>query len=141
MRAALYLASLDNNHDYTSINKISEKLDLSRHFLTKILQQLTAANLLQSFKGPNGGVKLARAGSEISLMEIVTAIDGPGLFTECVLGLPGCGNEKPCPIHDQWAETRGDLREMFSNTSLSDLAQKGKSGNLRITSAGDFTWE
>jgi Rrf2 family protein len=120
---------------------MSDQLDISFHFLTKILQQLTAAELMESHKGPKGGVRLTRSGSEVSLFEIVEAIDGNDLFTECALGLPGCGTEKPCPLHDKWAETRDSIRNMLESTSLSELAHKGKDMNLRITADGGFEWE
>lgn len=139
LRASVYLASV-SSESYTSITKISEELDISRHFLTKVLQKLTDAGLLESMKGPKGGVKLVHSGDEIMLLEIVAAIDGMDLLTECALGLPGCGTEKPCPIHDKWADTRDEIRKMLGETSLHDLATKGKEGNLRITADGEFKW-
>lgn len=137
LRAALYLASMNEN-EFTPIKKMSDKLEISFHFLTKILQQLTADGLLESFKGPNGGVKLTRPGNKIALVDIVLAIDGPKLLTECALGLPGCGLKNPCPLHDKWAETRDSIRHMLQNTTLRDLAEKGKAENLRLTEDGDF---
>lgn len=139
LRASLLLASKEES-DYTSIKILSEELDISFHFLTKILQQLTAADLLESHKGPKGGVRLSKSGKEIALLDIVIAIDGPDLLTECALGLPGCGVEKPCPIHEKWADTRDNIREMLESTNLVDLAEKGKAGNLRITAEGGFEW-
>jgi len=139
LRASLYLASLKNG-DYIPIRVMSEKLDISFHFLTKILQQLTGAGLMESFKGPNGGIRLSKAGDEITLMEVVEAIDGRDLLTECALGLPGCGVEKPCPLHEKWADTRDNIRHMLENTTLIELAKKGKKENLRITAEGGFEW-
>lgn len=140
LRAALYLAS-QNNGEYVPIRQMSDKLDISFHFLTKILQELSAAGLMESYKGPNGGVRLTKAGTEISLIEIVIAIDGPDLLTECALGLPGCGVEKPCPLHDTWAKTRDSIREMLEGTTLVELAEKGKKMNLRMTPDGGFIWD
>ena len=140
LRASLYLAA-NQDGDYVSIREMSEKLEISFHFLTKTLQQLTAAGLMESQKGPKGGVRLTKKGSKISLFEIVEAIDGRELFTECALGLPGCGVEKPCPLHDKWAETRDNIREMLQETNLLELAGKGKEMNLRITADGSFEWE
>ncbi|MEX0648852.1 MAG: Rrf2 family transcriptional regulator [Balneolaceae bacterium] len=137
LRASLYLASR-GSEEYVPIRTLSDKLEISFHFLTKILQQLTAEGLLESFKGPNGGVRLTRPGNEVPIIEVVIAIDGPGLFTDCALGLPGCGHAKPCPLHDKWADTRDGIREMFEKTTLTDLAKKGKAENLRLTADGDF---
>ncbi len=139
MRASLYLASREGD-SYVSISKIGDELDISSHFLTKILQQLTEFSLLESLKGPKGGVRLKKSGDEIRLIDIVEAIDGLDILTECALGLPGCGNRKPCPVHDDWAEVRSELRNMLENNTLAELAGKGKSLNLRITDNDKFKW-
>lgn len=139
LRATLYLAS-ESEDSYISITRISEELEISRHFLTKILQELTEAGLMESMKGPKGGVRLKFPGDEIQLLEIVAAIDGMDFLTECALGLPGCGTAKPCPLHDQWADTRDEIRKMLEETSLQELVEKGKEGNLRITAEGEFHW-
>ncbi len=140
LRASLYLAA-NQNGEYVSIREMSDNLDISFHFLTKTLQQLTKAGLMESQKGPKGGVRLTKKGSNISLFEIVEAIDGRDLFTECALGLPGCGTEKPCPLHEQWAEARDSIRTMLEETNLVELAGKGKEMNLRISADGSFEWE
>lgn len=139
LRSSLFLASQEND-EYVSIREMSEKLDISFHFLTKILQQLTSTGLMESHKGPKGGIRLTKSGSEVNLFEIVAAIDGVELFTECALGLPGCGVKKPCPLHEKWAGTRDGIRYMLENTNLMELAKKGKEQNLRITEHGGFEW-
>jgi Rrf2 family transcriptional regulator, iron-sulfur cluster assembly transcription factor len=139
LRASLYVATVSNG-SYVSLNQISDKLDLSYHFITKIFQELTRKGLMESMKGPNGGVRLKQPSGEVFLVEIVAAIDGMDLLTECALGLPGCGIAKPCPLHDQWAEARDGIRIMLEKTSLENLVEKGKAGNLRITAEGGFDW-
>lgn len=139
LRASVYLAAVSDD-SYVSIKKISKDLDISRHFLTKVLQQLTDAKLMESMKGPKGGVRLTNPIEDITLLEIVAAIDGMDILTECALGLPGCGTAKPCPIHDKWADTRDEIRKMFSDTSLQELVEQGKAGDLRITADGKFKW-
>jgi len=120
LRATLYLASLDHE-GYTSIGTISEELDISFPFLTKIFQKLNEAGLLTSQRGPNGGVALTDAPDDIALYDIVVAIDGDDLFEECVLGLPGCGEAEPCPLHDPWSEKRKEVETMFRNATLAEL--------------------
>lgn len=139
LRASLFLVAHQNGK-YISIREMSDKLDISFHFLTKTLQQLTGAGLMESHKGPKGGVRLIEGGSEITLFEIVIAIDGQKTFTECVLGLPECGKKKPCPLHDIWEDTRDHILNMLQTTTLNELAEKGKAGNLRITADGEFIW-
>lgn len=122
MRATLYIAAIEQD-GFVSIRDISDRLDLSFHFLTKILQKLTHAGLLHSFRGPNGGVALAKPAERISLEEIVVAIDGPELFTECLLGLPSCGDQKACPMHEEWKIERERLQKMMSERTLASLAE------------------
>ncbi|HLR76554.1 MAG TPA: Rrf2 family transcriptional regulator [Balneolaceae bacterium] len=137
LRAALFLASVDEE-GYISIREISDKLDISFHFLTKILQQLKAEELVASFKGPNGGVQLAKPGQSIKLLDIIEAIDGDDLFNECVLGLPGCGDRKPCAMHNKWTDHRKGIKEMLEITTLKELAEESKSENFRINVSQSF---
>lgn len=132
VRATLYLASLESK-GFVSIRDISDELDISFHFLTKIFQRLTRDGILQSFRGPNGGVALARPASAITLRDIVVAIDGGDLFRSCLLGLPGCGEGNPCPLHDQWAVERARLEEMLANKRLDETAYEVTQNGLRLS--------
>ncbi len=132
LRAAIYLATLDPDDPFVSIGTISEKLDISFHFLTKTFQKMTKAGLLESQRGPSGGVRLAQAPEAISLMDIVQAIDGEALFTECILGLPGCGEQQPCPIHETWTAERERIATMLADATLRDLADDAEAGGLRL---------
>lgn len=132
LRAALYLAKNKDN-GLISIKDISSELDISFHFLTKILQQLTNENIIESYKGPKGGVKLTIKGLNARLYDLVAIIDGVDTFHECVLGLPGCGHLKPCALHEEWALRRESLKEMLQGMTLERLAKNGGSLELRIS--------
>ncbi len=131
LRAMLYLVTLERD-SYVSLREIGEELGISTSFLTKIFQKLTKEGILRSSRGPTGGVALRRPAGEISLREIVEAIDGPGIFTECVLGLPGCGERNPCPMHAAWAEVRSRLERMFDSETLAELSVRIKEQDLRL---------
>lgn len=131
LRTALYLAAAEPGA-YVAVREISDALGIPYHFLAKIVQTLTGAGLLQSMRGPTGGVALARPATRITLKEIVLAIDGPAVFRECVLGLPGCGDRKPCPLHDQWAPARAQVERMFSGATLADTAARIQAGDYRL---------
>jgi Rrf2 family iron-sulfur cluster assembly transcriptional regulator len=131
LRAALYLSTLDEE-GYVSIGTISEELDISFPFLTKIFQKLNDAGLLDSQRGPKGGVALSKPAEEVNPYHIVVAIDGDDLFEECVLGLPNCDDERPCPLHDRWAEERDQVRDLFRDTTLAELAENIHEADLRL---------
>tara|TARA_R110000868_G_scaffold383578_9_gene650716 strand:- start:7734 stop:8183 length:450 start_codon:yes stop_codon:yes gene_type:complete len=138
LRATLYLSAKQD--EFISIREISEELDISFHFLTKILQQLTANGLMESYKGPNGGIRLSKLGRQATLLNMVIAIDGPELFTECALGLTGCGSETPCPLHESWVSTREAISSMLEGTTLEEIAKQGRISKFRISEEGIFNW-
>ena len=131
IRSVLYLTNAPSD-GYVPVRAISETLAIPHYFLAKIIQTLTQADILTSHRGPSGGVALARPASVITLEEVVVAIDGDTLFTECVLGLPGCGHEKPCPLHDQWTPARDRVHRLFQNVSLAAMADRMEDGDYRL---------
>ena len=133
LRAALYVAVAAPT-TYIAVREISDALDTPYHFLAKIVQTLTRAGFFTSMRGPHGGVALARLASQISLLDIVHAVDGSAVFQECVLGLPGCDDRNPCPLHDQWAAARAQVRRMFATATLADLAARIQAGDFRLSS-------
>ena len=122
IRASLLLTTkMLQERKFVPVHVLSDELDLSFHFLTKILQILTQAGILESSRGPHGGVGLARTPESIRIIDIIEAIDGMATFENCVLGLPGCGEQDPCPLHDEWSKVGSSMREMFEKATLANL--------------------
>ena len=131
IRALIYLAGHDQG-PFVPIKDISNNLGISFHFLTKILQILSEVGLIASFKGPKGGVKLTRAPDSISLMHIILALDGSEIFDSCLLGLPGCNIQSPCPLHDEWTKQRDGMKISFESITLRELAEQVQKNGLRL---------
>ena len=131
IRAVIYIAS-KKDRNFIPISEISEKLNISFHFLTKILQKLTQKNILVSNRGPQGGIAFNRSPEKIFIIELVDAIESADLFERCVLGLPGCGVEIPCPMHDQWVIVRKQIKDQFDKTTIAELAKKVSERNERL---------
>jgi Rrf2 family protein len=131
LRALAYLATHDTER-FLPVRRLGEALDISVPFLAKILNQLVTAGLLVAHRGPTGGVRLALPAGQISVRRVIEEIDGDDLFTECVLGLPGCGDEAPCPMHGRWAAIRTAVAASFAQQSIGDLAQGYESGAMRL---------
>lgn len=132
LRAILYLAANPPKSQYMSIRQISDDLKLSFHFITKIFRELTEQGILVSFRGPSGGVALARPAEHIMLIEVIKALEGEDYFDKCLIGLPHCGSAKPCPVHDFWKETKINLQKNFSETSLASLGEKIRTQEVRL---------
>lgn len=121
---------------YTPVREIAQALAISGPFLSKVFQQLVQAGLVESHRGPSGGVRLAHPPKAVTLKQIVVAIDGPELFTECVLGLPGCGHARPCPVHEAWTVNRSELNLMFEASTLEAAAASVRQKDRRLAGSG-----
>jgi Rrf2 family protein len=102
--------------------QISTEMHIPYKTLTLILAGLVAEGLLIASHGPNGGYRLARHPSDISLLDIVEAAEGPATFDQCVLR-DGPGDwEETCPVHDTWARAQDALIRELASTSLAEMA-------------------
>ena len=136
IRAMIYIAKLQKEgylKKFISIHKIAEDLGLSFYFLSKNFQKLVKAGLLESHRGPQGGVRLLKKPSEIRLIDIVKVIDGMEFFNNCILGFEECSDKNPCTIHNLWAEKREEIYNMFSSTTLEDAIKNiNRFNNVKV---------
>jgi len=109
------------------LDQLVSGTNLPRDFMAKIFQKLVRAKLLTSAKGRGGGFALARPAHQITLLNIVEAIDGPQPLDSCVVGLERCNDDMPCPQHDLYKPIRQRLKDYMTTTTLADLASSLKS--------------
>ncbi len=133
--ATVYVGLKDNNH-YVPIRDISENLNIPFHFLTKILQVLTAHKIMLSHRGPHGGVMLAKKPELITVYDIITAFDGDAAFSECLLKLADCNSAHPCPVHEAYSEYKSNMKNLFGNTTIEQLAYRVNDKKIRLTNTG-----
>ncbi len=103
---------------YAPLNQASDETGLSYHFLGKISQILAKNNILKTYRGPNGGVALARAPAEISLKDIVSSIEGDSFLNECLIRPTNCVKGTPCPMHKVWSQVQSDIQMVFRNFTM-----------------------
>ena len=125
IQAVMYL-SLNEDHAKLSIRELTKQLSIPHPFLAKILQDLTRKGLLESQKGVKGGFTLTRAPHEITLLQIIEAIDGDGFIHNCVLGFEKCDENNPCVLHDQWKVFRDTTVNMLASRSIVEMARDTK---------------
>lgn len=124
IRAMLYIAQKTREGERIGIKEIAKGIDSPEAFMAKILQDLSRKGLVMSMKGPNGGFYIDSKARKITLAEVVTSIDGDGLFTGCGLGLKACNERKPCPIHNQFKEIRIKLKSMLESTYVEEFTEE-----------------
>lgn len=101
MRAVLYLSGLPYGQ-VTEAKLIAEEEHIPIRFLLKILRLLTKGGLVVSHRGVNGGYALARQPSEITMLDVVEAIEGPVVVNRCLHSPEECNKHysKHCPVHE-----------------------------------------
>lgn len=92
-------------------------------FLAKVLHQLVKAGLVTSSPGLTGGFRLRLPAAEITLLEIVQAVDGLAQFTQCFTGLGECSEKSPCPMHESWKQVRASILNYLRGTTLAQVAE------------------
>jgi len=123
LQAVLYLSTLEEGKSASAI-EISNRLNIPKEFVSKILQSLTSKKIVSSKKGNSGGFLLGKPASKIKLIEIVEAIDGLSLFNNCVLGFPNCSPDNPCPVHNKWGKLRNEAYKMLTTETLEQFKKK-----------------
>jgi len=123
LQAILYLA-LKPQGETASIREMTSKLDIPYHFLAKILQSLTHKGLLRSTKGHAGGFALNLPVTEITMFNIVEAIDGVKFMNGCLLGFHECSQTNPCALHEQWGVLRESIHSMLVSKNVEQMAHK-----------------
>lgn len=114
-----------------SVAEIAAATGLAQPFLAKVFQRLARGGVLQSHRGRSQGYALARSAAEISLKEVVEAIEGPQLFRHCVFWSDVCSETHPCVLHETWREMAAKTRELMAHTSVADLRDRqAATGNL-----------
>jgi len=106
---------------------ISERQHISLSYLEQLFGKLRRHSLVTSVRGPGGGYNLARPAAEVSIAEIVKAVDEPLDATQCG-GKENCHDDLRCMTHDLWATLNEKMHEYLSSVSLGDLIahQAGK---------------
>ena len=121
IRALAYLARKSPQEALLGL-EIAKAEKIPAPVLGKILQDLVRKGLLDSRRGPGGGFRLARRAELITLRDVVAAVDGLDHFHQCAAGLELCGDDAPCPLHDNWKGIRKQILYDLEHTTVAQMA-------------------
>jgi Rrf2 family protein len=123
VRAMLALARSDPE-TWRSARVIATEMRIPLRFLPRVLRELTAAGLVVARRGRSGGYRLRLAAVDISLLDVVDAVEPPEAVPRCVLrGIP-CGADGRCAVHDVFDEARTAHRARLAKATLASLADR-----------------
>lgn len=118
LHAAMLLAKAEGERVRT--RELGERIGASQAHLVKVLQALSRAGLVETERGPHGGVRLARPAASVTLLAVYEAIDGPLETTECLLDKPICDGHC-CVLGRVLHGMNQEAREHLARTTLADV--------------------
>jgi len=135
IRGVLYLAQQDDGK-VSMLSAIAKTQDVPPRFLAKIFQALAKAGVVKSHRGAKGGFSLARPAAEISVREVIEAVEGPVHLNACLAGVGECARDQICPLHGVWGEAQEKMMSVLATSNFADLARTavtlaGANGNGR----------
>jgi Rrf2 family iron-sulfur cluster assembly transcriptional regulator len=106
--------------------EVCREAGIPESFTRKVFQSLVQGEFLEAVRGPGGGYVLTRDPSQVSVYDVIVAVDGEDTFEHCILGLPQCGGSHACPLHEVWSRSKEHLLRQLRDTSVQDLAETGR---------------
>ncbi|MBI4688017.1 MAG: Rrf2 family transcriptional regulator [Nitrospirae bacterium] len=106
------------------IDEISKAKMIPKSFLAKILQRLTKEGIVRSFRGVKGGFQLTKKPKEISILDVIVAIEGSVAMNKCAIDSRLCDLSNACTVHPIWIEMRKWLEDKFREYTFADLIKR-----------------
>lgn len=122
IRSVLYLARQPFKK-ISFVNEISEEYKIPRSFLAKILQKLVKAKVVRSYRGVKGGFSLAKQARDISVLNVLEAIEGKLALNICLPDKKLCNFSRHCPVSAVWATAQSKVVEVLSKSNFEDMAK------------------
>jgi Rrf2 family protein len=122
MRAMLDIAAqTESEEGRARTHLVAQRQAIPPALLAKLVPLLVRAGLLDSQRGARGGLELARPASDINMLEIVEAIEGPVAVNRCTANPIQCDRVDLCVVHPVWQQAQDYLVHLLQTTSLADL--------------------
>jgi Rrf2 family protein len=120
LRAVMHLTSAPGRP--RAAKEIAEAGKIPPGYVSKVLQDLARAGILDSRRGPSGGFRLSRDAADISILEVINAVDPIRRITRCPLGLPE-HSKRLCRLHQQLDDAIATVEKTLAQTSFADLIE------------------
>jgi Rrf2 family protein len=106
------------------ISEIAEATGAPQTFLAKIFQNFAKIGLVNSFRGTGGGFTLGRLPAQITLREVVEAVEGPIAPNRCLVGSGNCDRGAQCNVHPVWRKVQSQVVEILDSVNFEELANQ-----------------
>ena len=123
IRGIIYLAKQQPGK-VSLLSEIAEATDAPQTFLAKIFQNFAKLGIVKSYRGTGGGFLIGRSPSEITLREVVEAVEGPIMPNRCLIRSGSCSKDRTCTVHPVWRKVQAQVQEILDGVTLEELARE-----------------
>ncbi|MFM7816616.1 MAG: RrF2 family transcriptional regulator [Verrucomicrobiota bacterium] len=106
------------------VNVLAHEEGVPTSFLGKIFQSLSRAGIVKSARGSGGGFSLVRTPDEITVLEVIEAVEGPIALQRCLETDPDCTHREGCALCGLFSEAQDRVKEVFGRTSVAELTRR-----------------
>jgi len=106
-----------------SAHELAGRTHVAAPTVSKLLKQLTKSGLVESLRGARGGYKLARPAGDITVADVIAAIDGPIGLTQCSVHKGDCAVESYCGVRSNWRLINAAIHQALQSLTLADMAK------------------
>ena len=133
--AILVMVELARDGEMLSAQALAERVGIEAPTASKVLKLLAGSGLLDSYRGASGGYRVNRQAGEISVAEVIEAIEGPVAMTECSEEEGLCSQEASCELRGNWQRISLAVSRALKEVSLAEMSapMKHEPGPLNIT--------
>jgi len=119
--ATRVLLDLARSGTRSKATDLAARVGTTPGFLSQVVTPLTARGWVRSDPGPTGGYLAVVDLADVSVLDVIEAVEGPTDTGRCVLEDRACGQANPCALHNPWSQARGQLLAELAATPLSTL--------------------
>ncbi len=133
--AILIMVELTRDGEMLSAHALAERIHVEGPTASKVLKLLAGSGLLESYRGATGGYRVGRSAAEISVAEVIAAIEGPIAMTECSVEEGLCSQEDNCDLRGNWQRISLAVAQALRDVSLAEMSApvSRKPNPLQIT--------
>lgn len=124
LRAAIALAAGWDSGGFRKADDVSRAMDIPRSYLPQVLSHLVDAGLVQGKAGREGGYRLTRSPSEVTVLDVVEAAEGSLASERCPIRSAPCRWENACAVHPTWVKVSEAVRDAMAASTLDQVAEE-----------------
>lgn len=130
VRAMIHMAAMPP-HERALLPTLARATGTPESFLSKVLQTLCRAGLINSRRGQSGGFKILPRGREASMREVIEAIDGPIYINLCMISGASCDRKSYCPAHPVWSKAQEAMLSILDTATIAAMAAESPDRSAR----------